>query len=191
MPVRVVSNIDDKRPEKMRRAIDAALETAGIHLANIASDLAPRDTSRLKGSITWATMSGGNIPRPPAKITDSVDKPIRPNVVHVGTNVEYAAQVEYGGQIRAVNAMALTVPISPSAKGKLARDFPEAFIVKLKKGGAIIARKKGKHGIEALFSLRKSVTQRAQPYLRRAFDENRAEIRQLFMETISRMVVNG
>jgi len=191
MATRTEANIDPDRPEKMRKAIHVALTAVGVYITGEAVARVPVDTGRLRGSLTWKTAEGGSSVRAPARPGDGVERPARENVVYIGTNVVYAAQKEYGGTIFPVNAQALTVPISPAAKGKRARDFPEAFLVKLKSGGAIIARKKGKYGIEALFALRKSVYQRPQPFLRPAFDENRQEIRDIFRDHLTRMVVNG
>ena len=156
MATRTEVHIDKDRPEKMRNAVHVALTAVGAHLEGIAELLAPRDTGRLAGSITWATAEEGSSVRAPAGLWDGIEKPARDNVVYIGTNVVYAAQKEYGGTIRAVNAKYL--------------------------------RFKTKDG---MWHMRKSVYQKPQPFLRPAFDENRAEIKEIFREHLTRMVVNG
>ncbi len=69
------------------------------------------------------------------------------------------AQKEFGGIISAKGAGALTIPISPAAKGKRAGEFQETFVAK-----GVIFRKKGKKGVEPLFVLKKSVSQRPEPW---------------------------
>lgn len=49
----------------------------------------------------------------------------------------------HGGTIRPVKARALTIPISPEAHGKTASDFPEAFLLKTKKGAYLVQRGEG------------------------------------------------
>jgi phage gpG-like protein len=57
----------------------------------------PVKTGRLAGSITWATQSGNSSPTYPAHQSDRVSTPSNDHTLHVGTNVEYAEVVEYGG----------------------------------------------------------------------------------------------
>ena len=58
--------------------------------------LAPKDTGRLQGSITYATDKVSDRPRHPAKSGDAVSAPNDEWTLHVGTNVEYAEYQEYG-----------------------------------------------------------------------------------------------
>ncbi len=85
---------------QVRRAIDEAIETAltavGMHVENQVIELVPVDTGRLKGSITHATTKSKSKVRPPAKADDGIDHDGSKDTVLVGTNVEYAAYVEYG-----------------------------------------------------------------------------------------------
>lgn len=96
MAIRVISNIDNGRPERMRSAIGTALAAIGVHMAGASKRLSPVDTGRLAGSITWATATRGARVSLAARAGDGVDSPVRENVVHVGTNVSYAPFVEYG-----------------------------------------------------------------------------------------------
>lgn len=74
------------------------------------------------------------------------------------------AQKEFGGTIRAKNAKFLTIPIAPEAKGKRAGEFENTFVM----GGIIFQgfehgkRKDG--SLKALFVLKKSVDQEAEPW---------------------------
>lgn len=54
------------------------------------------DTGRLRGSVTFATRRDESQPESPARSSDGVRRPSDNDVVHIGTNVEYAAYVEYG-----------------------------------------------------------------------------------------------
>ena len=72
------------------------LASVGTHLVTASSRLALIDTGRLAGSITWAIHNRRSFPISPAKGGDGVGKPGAKNVLHVGTNVEYAAAIEYG-----------------------------------------------------------------------------------------------
>jgi phage gpG-like protein len=72
------------------------LTAVGILLSATALDLAPEDTARLKGSITWATNGRKQPVTSPAKSGDAVSMPNNDDTLHVGTNVEYAIFQEYG-----------------------------------------------------------------------------------------------
>lgn len=97
----------------------------------------------------------------------------------VGSNLAYAAIHEFGGTIRPRSARALTIPISPLAARKRARDFQGAFIVKTMGGQAFLAIKKGEEGgsgkraerIELLYLLKKQVTLRARHYVSNALKD--------------------
>jgi HK97 gp10 family phage protein len=96
MSSRVVANIDKERPEKMARAVKAGLTAVGIRIEGEATLLCPVNTGRLRGSITWATGWNGSKTRAPSDMRDAVEMPTRDNVVHIGSNVEYAPYIEYG-----------------------------------------------------------------------------------------------
>ena len=76
------------------------------------------------------------------------------------------AQKEYGGTITAKNAKFLTIPIAPEAKGKRAGEFENTFVM----GGIIFQSAGGRRGSaseerpKALFVLKKSVDQKAEPW---------------------------
>ena len=76
------------------------------------------------------------------------------------------AHKEFGGTISAKNAGALTIPISPLAKGKRAGEFNNTFLRKgiIWQGYERGRGKKKSGGIRPLFVLKKSVSQRAEPW---------------------------
>jgi hypothetical protein len=65
-------------------------------------------------------------------------------------NQQGVRQRYFGGRIAPVNKKALTIPIGPDAYGKVASDFPAAFVLRTKKGaylvqhGTTISAKSGK-----------------------------------------------
>lgn len=81
----------------------------------------------------------------------------------------------HGGVIRAVEAKALTIPISPQAYGKTAADFPGSFLLKTKKGAYLVRYaggntpkgkfKKQNSTLEFLFQLKVSVRQPEMPWI--------------------------
>lgn len=83
-----------------RRVLEAAAEQAlpaiGASLEGQAALLAPVDTGRLRGSITYATRRERSRPDAPAQGSDEVSQPSDVWTLHVGTNVSYAEHVEYG-----------------------------------------------------------------------------------------------
>ena len=76
--------------------IEKALTEIGIVIEGQAELLAPRDTGRLAGSITYATRQGQSQARAPATNRDRIRKPTSKHEVNIGTNVEYAPYIEYG-----------------------------------------------------------------------------------------------
>ena len=92
----------------------------------------------------------------------------------VGSNLAYAAIHETGGTIRPRNARALTIPISPLAARKRARDFPGAFILQARDGNAFIALRTGgarSARIDLLYLLKRQVTLRARRYVSNALKD--------------------
>lgn len=79
------------KPELMKEA----LITAGKMVQDDAKLTAPVDTGRLRGSITMAMTDYVTNTESPATIADAVSGPEKEMVVKIGTNVEYAAFVEY------------------------------------------------------------------------------------------------
>ena len=85
----------------LEKATKRAFELIGKDISGTAKLLAPVDTGRLAGSITYATKDKqSKITQegkgPHATGADKIDKPSDKNVLHIGTNVEYAQHVEYG-----------------------------------------------------------------------------------------------
>jgi len=80
----------------LREAARIALPGIGVMIEGQAVLLAPKDTGRLQGSITYATDKVSDRPRHPAKTDDKVSAPDDEWTLHVGTNVEYAEYQEYG-----------------------------------------------------------------------------------------------
>jgi len=81
----------------LKAATKRALTAVGQTLETAAARLAPVDTGRLKGSITWAVHDEVSQTRSnKVKAGDAVSRPSDHMTAHVGTNVEYAAHVEYG-----------------------------------------------------------------------------------------------
>lgn len=80
------------------QAVQKSIFKTGQQTISEAAPLTPKDTSRLRGSITLQmktkevknSLSGKAFPE------DIIDKPIEDNVGLVGTNVKYAAWMEYG-----------------------------------------------------------------------------------------------
>jgi hypothetical protein len=69
--------------------------------------------------------------------------------------VKYARILEKGGTITPKNAQWLTIPL-PGVKGR-ASNYPDAFVVKSKKGNLLLVQKKGRSGLVPLFVLKKQV----------------------------------
>jgi phage gpG-like protein len=72
-----------------------ALITAGKIVQADAKLTAPVDTGRLRGSISFALENKIAVTESPATLADGVTQPDSEYIVKVGTNVEYAAHVEY------------------------------------------------------------------------------------------------
>jgi HK97 gp10 family phage protein len=125
MSVKVTSSIDDKRPEKLEKAIEVALQSIGILMEGTAAQLAAVDTGRLRGSITWATSLKQDRVRGKAKYGDRVDRPNRSRVVHIGTNVEYAPHVEYG--TRRMSAQPFLRPAFDTHRGDVKTIFDDTI----------------------------------------------------------------
>jgi len=101
--------------------------------------------------------------------------------------VKIARVHEYGMTIKPKTAKALTIPVSPKAKGKKASDFPDIF---QPAGTNVLAIPKGRDDFEVLFVLMKSVTIPERSFLRSGYDENIDYIADK-MESMMEDVVSG
>ena len=90
-----------------------------------------------------------------------------------GQGVRYAAQREYGGTITPVRSRYLTIPLDAALTGAgvarypSARSVPGLFLIRSLAGNLLLVQKVP-GGIQPMYVLKDSVTQRAQPYLRPA-----------------------
>ena len=150
---------------KYEQRTEDALNVLGAHMVGMVE---PEHSisSNLKCSITYATVT--EQPQPPKKkqLGEPLKAPGKKLTLKVGTTVEYAAMVEFGGTLKPNTAKALTIPISDNAKGKKATDFDDLFIIKEGDGQAFLVRKVGDKAIEIMFMLVKSVNLSAHPFLR-------------------------
>lgn len=90
--------------------LERALVAGGLVIVNAAKEIAPYRTGNLRRSIHvggHAGESGGLINTTGGEVSPPVVTPDRVEI-YVGTNVEYAAQREYGGTIVPVNAPMLS-----------------------------------------------------------------------------------
>ena len=74
--VKITSNLDEVE-QASAEAVERALEAMGLQAEGYAKMLCPVDTGNLRNSITHEVV-------------------MEDSAVHIGTNVEYAAYVEYG-----------------------------------------------------------------------------------------------
>lgn len=168
-------NLDGEHGRKIRRlfermsgpALDAALHEFGSYKVSRIVRAFPRTPFGVAGS------AGG----PPAVQTSLLRHSITYDlgrILRVGTNLIYGAIRQFGtailpgGVLRPKRAKALTIPISPEAYGKRARDFSNTFILRRaddEPGEGLIMLKLASGEAKPLFALRKSVKQEARPYL--------------------------
>lgn len=92
-------------------------------------------------------------------------------------SVKYASILERGGIIRPKRASWLTIPL-PGIKG-MARNYPDSFFIKSKKGNLLLVQKAGRSGIKPLFVLRKQVRIPAFKWLSTSIKERMAELRRM------------
>lgn len=161
----MIINIDANILQKIADdSIPARLEAVGIYLEGEAISRVPVDSGFLKGQIF-------------REVNDS-EKTVR-----IIANTEYAAIQEFGGDIRPVNAGALTIPIHPDAKGKSARDFSDLVLIQRKQGPPLLVRIIGKgkaQRMDIMFVLVQKATIPAQPYLGPALYSNLDKITEIF-----------
>lgn len=110
------------------------------------------------------------------RLRDSIDYRVDYDRVLIGTNVVYANVHNQGGVWGASRVLTskrpggfLAIPLSPpltesQRRVSRPRDFPNAFVVKIKWGGLFIAQKSGR-GLRFLFRLVKQVRIPARPFL--------------------------
>lgn len=98
--------------------------------------------------------------------------------------VMVASVHEFGATIRPKRARALTIPLKPEVRNKRARDVPGLF---RPKGTKVLARKKGRRGIEVLYYLAAKVEIPERSYLRSSFDEEKANINQLVQKMLAQV----
>lgn len=103
-------------------------------------------------------------------------KSISATEAEISSDYKGAVIKQYGGEIRPVNAKALTVPISPEAKGRTAyeieRTGKKLFVISQKTGdpgtvgvlGYARTRKSGDSDFRPLFVLRTRVMQKPDPW---------------------------
>lgn len=103
-------------------------------------------------------------------------KSISATEAEISSDYKGAVIKQYGGEIRPVNAKALTVPVSPEAKGRTAyeieRTGKKLFVISQKTGdpgtvgvlGYARTRKSGDSDFRPLFVLRTRVFQEADPW---------------------------
>ena len=115
------------------------------------------------------------------------------NIVTIGAGVagrkapKYARSHEKGGTIRPKTAKALTIPL-PGIKG-VAANYPDAFIIKSKKGNTLLVESRGTKGLRPLFVLKKSVKMPARHWLSQSKNEMKPDLQKLMKpETIVKIM---
>ena len=95
--------------------------------------------------------------------------------------VMVASVHEFGATIRPKRAKMLTIPLKPEVREKRARDIPGIF---RPKGTNVLARKKGRGQIEALFYLTRKVVIPERAFLRTSFDEEKPKLDQIVQKML-------
>jgi len=104
MATEVINTMADNNYDKaINKSVQRLLVEAGLIIQGAAELNAPVDTGRLAGSITYATRGKRSRVRGEAKGSDAVTPPSQNDEVHIGTNVEYALDVEYGTKAHSIN----------------------------------------------------------------------------------------
>lgn len=89
----------------------------------------------------------------------------------MGSPSKYAAIHEYGGVVRPVRARALTIPLTPVARRRKARDFGDLFMWRSKdSGNAFLAQPTVGGGFQLLYLLARQVHIPARYYLSKSRD---------------------
>ena len=100
---------------------------------------------------------------------------------------------ELGGTVVPKKARALTIPLSVDARRHRARDYTDAFVLKVN-GKAFLVRSKGQRGrggLEFLYVLAKSATLKPTHYLTKAKDKVEPEVVALVGGRISLAISTG
>lgn len=160
--------IDVPHMESMEVSLNYQLRNKTAFLKNWANSVAieARQNARAKGGRRWWK-----------DLAKSLQvRNISKEAIDIGTRQKGAMLKQYGGEIRPVNAKALTVPISPEAKGRTAyeieRTGKKLFVISQKNGdpgtvgvlGYARTRKSGDSDFRPLFVLRTRVFQEADPW---------------------------
>jgi hypothetical protein len=145
--------------------IRSLLTAVGSHCKTVVADAARKKKA---GSDFWHA------------IANSVSYKVSDSEVTIGASHFAARHKHVGGVISApgkgpgsVPAKALTIPLTPAARKKSAREFKDTFLTK----GGLIGRNVGKGKkakVEWLYVLRKSVKQRPDPWYPSTEDLNAA-----------------
>ncbi len=108
-----------------------------------------------------------------AQAARSTSWSIVPDGVVISVNKIGVRQRLRGGRISPVNARALAIPITEAAYGKVPSDFPEAFLLRTRKGAYLVQgnttltpkgrTRKGVSALQFLFKLSSGVDQAADP----------------------------
>lgn len=157
MPISInVDILRDQASEILNRLADPDLirstnKVAGRDVAN----LLRRHFSKLDNS--RANKLGGRRTHFYAQLARSVRQDISGDTVRVSAINVGIAQRYFGGTILPKNSRWLTIPVSPAAYGKRAREFDSLRYQKTKNGAALIDNESNK----IFYILVKSVTQKA------------------------------
>jgi len=87
---------------------------------------------------------------------------------------KYAHILEKGGIIRPIRKQYLTIPF-PGVKG-WARNYPNAFVIKSKRGNLLIVERKGKTGLKPLYALKKQVKIPAFRWLEKSLGDRKGKL---------------
>lgn len=79
---------------KYEQRTEDALNVLGAHMVGMVDP--PVRTGNLKSSITYATNTQQPEPKKKIKTGDALTTPDKPLTLKIGTNVEYAARIEFG-----------------------------------------------------------------------------------------------
>lgn len=118
-----------------KRTRDALL-LSGALVAGQAKLLVPKDTTFLAGSITYAMRGFTSDVVSPATKDVAVERPKKDLTVYIGSNVEYAAAVEFGTHNKGSSRGgfgALSKPDTES-KGRVAKSYLRAGLALSKSG---------------------------------------------------------
>lgn len=157
-----------RKKENMSKAIHFQLQrwtgkTVKQIIRNLSGPILKTRSAQLRRSITGKTFR------------DKLIYAIIGSGIFGRKGVKYARILEKGGTIKAgKTAKMLTIPL-PGIKGKAA-NFPNAFIIKSKKGNILLVEKKGKKGLRPLFVLKKQVKIPAFHWLRDSIKDMKPEL---------------